>query len=209
MTLPKILLSSILLSACAFDTGGVADSDLEAQLQTRAFLDLAPTTTVGVCAFDPEGNELPYVEPAVHGGRAVLRTTPDGWLLVEDLEISLDDVVIPAGQLGPDPVVLTDVELALGTQLAVTPYYSGDGMAAFGSGDADLLLDWALVLDSGEHWPLATQRLGAAEFTVSVELSDDGTLVARIDTAVDGEFHEVRGLFALADLSVAVDAVSP
>src|SRR5688572_11768465 len=146
MTLSRILSPILLaasLGACAFDGGGVSDGDLDSRLQQRAFLDLASTSTVGVCAFDPDGHELPYVEPSVEGGRAVLRTTADGWLLVEDLEISLDDVVIPAGELGPDPVVLTDVELRLGTQLEVEPYYSGDGAAAWGTGSADLLLDWS------------------------------------------------------------------
>jgi hypothetical protein len=208
-TLAPFLLATS-LTACAFDGSGVGESgDLASQLEGRAFLDLAPTTTVGVCAYGADGNELPYVEPKVQDGRAVLRTTADGWLLVEDLDIQLDDVTIPAGQLGPDPVVLTNVELHLGTQLAVQPFWSGGGDAAWGTGEADLLLDWALVLDDGTPWALATQRLGAAEFTVGVELTEDGSVVAHVNTAVAGEFHELTGLVTLADLSVAVDAVSP
>lgn len=214
MTLSRSLAPILLaasLSACAFDGSGPdgGSGPLASELHTRAFLDLADTTTVGVCAYDPDGNELPYVEPSVHGGRAVLRTTDDGWLLVEDLDIELDDVVIPAGELSTEPMVLTDVELHLGTQLAVQPFYSGDGEAAWGTGDADLLLDWALVLNDGSHYPLATQRLGAADFTVAVEIADDGSLQATIDTAVAGEFHELTGLVTLANLQVAVDAESP
>jgi len=208
--LAPFVLASLSLTACAFDTGGSSDGGaLDAQLRGRAFLDLAPTTTVGVCALDGDGNELPYVEPSVSGGRAVLRTTDDGWLLVEDLDVQLNDVVIPPGELGPDAVVLTNVRLSLGTQIAVQPIWSGDGEATWGTGDADLLLDWALVLDDGTPYQLATQKLGAAHFTVSVTRDANGALSATVDTNVSGTVDQLTGLVTLRDLTVAVDAVSP
>ncbi len=196
--------------ACAFDDAGVEpDNELAAQLETRAFLDLAPSSHVGVVATGGGGEALPYVEPQVVGGRAVMRTTIDGWLLIEDLEIQLADVTIPPGELGPNPIRLTDVELRLGTQLAAVPYYSGDGRAAWGTGAADLLLDWSMVTREGDTYPLATQRLGESDFTVSVVLDDVGNLSAEFATAVNGEVHRLTGLVTLSDLSVAVDAVTP
>lgn len=206
----SLLLPAAFVTGCAFQGDGVDDGrSLDHELSARAFLDLAPTTTIGVCAYDASGNELPYVEPEVAGGRAVLRTTDDGYLLVEDLDVELDDVTIPAGELSDHPVVLTDVQLHLGTQLAVAPIWSGDGRAAWGTGNADLLLDWSLILDNGNVWPLATQKLGAQHFTLAVELNDDGTLTAQVDAAATGEVDHVNGLFSLANLDVAVDAVSP
>lgn len=204
-----LLLASLALGACTFDGSGPgADEDLEAQLQSRVFLDLAPSSRVGVCAFDADGNELPYVEPTVIGGRAVFRTTEDGWLLVEDLEVELADVTIPPGELGPEPIELVDVRLRLGTQLAAQPFWSGDGEAAWGSGDADLLLDWSWLTPDDGVYPLATQKLGAADFTVSVARAPDGNLSAQVATAVPGEVHRLNGLVVFEDLSVSVDAVT-
>lgn len=206
--IPTLGAAALALSAgaCAFDpTHPDVDASLQEQLERRVFLDLADTSRVGVVATDPDGVVMPYVEPRVVGGRAVLRTTADGWLLVEDLEITLADVQIPPGELGPDPVRLTDVDLRLGTQLAAQPYWSGDGEAAWAVGDADLLLDWSLVLDDGSAYPLATQRLGEADFTVAVA-RDTGGLRAQVLSAVPGEVHRLTGLFTLSDLSVSVDA---
>lgn len=196
--------------ACAFDDTGVEPhNELQQQLAGRAFLDLAPSSHVGVVATDGHGQAMPYVEPQVVGGRAVMRTTIDGWLLIEDLEVQLADVTIPPGELGADAVRLTDVELRLGTQLAAQPYYSGDGRAAWGAGEADLLLDWSMVTREGDTYPLATQRLGEADFTVAVVVDDTGNLSAEFATAVAGEVHRLTGLVTLSDLSVSVDAVTP
>jgi hypothetical protein len=210
-TLTKIPLAALVLStgACAFDGDGVGGESLESRLATRAFLDLASSSEVGVTATNADGRRLDYVEPRVTGGRAVLRTTETGYLLVEDLEIQLADVVIPPGELGPDSVVLTDVGLQLGTQIDAQVFWASDGEAAWGAGDADLLLDWSLVLDSGDTWPLATQRLGEADFEVAVMLDADGGLTAQVDTSIRGQVHELTGLVTLSDLNVAVDAIEP
>lgn len=212
-TTPSLLAITALAlgaGACTFDSAGAdGDGGLDQRLASRVYLDLAPSSEIGVCAFDADGNELPYVEPTVVGGRAVLRTTADGWLLVEDLDIALADVTVPPGELGPEPIELVDVRLRLGTQLAVEPFWAGDGEAAWGTGDADLLLDWSWLTPDGDVYPLATQRLGAAEFTVAVVRAPDGTLSAQVQTAVAGEVHRLDGLVTFADLSVAVDAVTP
>lgn len=195
-------------AACALDVEGVeAAPDLQAHLETRQFLDLAPSSHVGVVATNPGGEALPYVEPEVVGGRAVMRTTPDGWLLVEDLEVQLADVRIPPGELGPNAVQLTDVWLRLGTQLDASPFWSGDGRAAWAAGDADLLLDWSLVLSNGDAWPLATQKIEEMDFTVGIVLGDDGMVQAEVATSRAGQVHQIAGLVTFSDLSVVVDAV--
>jgi hypothetical protein len=194
--------------ACAFDGEGIEESpDLASRLGTRQFLELAPSSHVGVVATDADGEPMPYVEPQVVGGRAVLRLTDDGWLLVEDLEVQLADVRIPPGELGPDQVELTDVWLRLGTQLDASPFWSGDGRAAWATGDADLLLDWSLVTDDVGAWPLATQKIEAMDFTIGVVAEDGGELTATVSTSRSGKVHEIAGLVTFSDLSVAVDAV--
>ncbi len=210
--LPLTILGAALVAtstgACYFDADGVdATPDLAARLGTRQFLDLAPSSHVGVVATDAGGGAMPYVEPEVVGGRAVLRMSDDGWLLVEDLEVQLADVRIPPGELGPDAVELTDVWLRLGTQLASTPFWSGDGQAAWTSGDADLLLDWSLVTRDGDAWPLATQKIADMDFTVGIVLDETGVLTAEVATSRAGKVHQIAGLVTFSDLSVAVDAV--
>jgi hypothetical protein len=206
----SLLLAALALPACAFDGGGIDDeSALSSQLEDRVFLDLAPSSHVGVNAYDAEGNELDYVEPKVVDGRVVLRSSGDGWLLVEDLDIRLEDVTIPAGELADEPIYLTDVELRLGTQLAAQPFWAGDRRAVWGTGPADVLLDWSWLTSSGTVYPLATQRLGEAEFTLAVTLDEHDTLTAEVATAMPGEIHELTGLVTFADLSIAVDAVQP
>jgi len=200
---------ALFASACAFSDDGVEDSSLEAYLESRVFLDLSSSSKIGVCAYNADGRELPYVEPTVAGGRAVLRSTADGWLLVEDLEVELDDVTIPMGELGEEPIVLTDVKLHLGTQIDAQPVWSGDGEAVWGSGDADLLLDWSWKMSNGDVYPLATQRLGEAEFTVAVMRAEDGLLTAQVHTTIPGQVHELTGLVTFRDLSISVDAVTP
>ena len=210
----SLLLTSTTLalgaSACTFDGAGLGDeSALGAQLESRVFLDLAPSSHVGVAAYDADGNQLPYVEPKVAGGRVVLRATPDGWLLVEDLDIRLEDVTIPAGELSTEPIQLSDIELRLGTQLAAEPFWAGDGRAVWGTGGADLLLDWSWLTPDGGAYPLATQQLGEAEFTLAVTLDEHDTLTAEVATAMPGQVHELTGLVTFEDLSIAVDAVQP
>jgi len=206
----SLLLATLALPACAFDGAGLGDeSSLAAQLDDRVFLDLAQSSHVGVNAYDAEGNELDYVEPRITDGRVVLRSSGDGWLLVEDLDIRLEDVTIPAGELADQPIYLTDVELRLGTQLAAQPFWAGDGRAVWGTGPADILLDWSWLTNDGTVYPLATQRLGEAEFTLAVTLDEYDTLTAEVATAMPGEVHELTGLVTFADLSIAVDAVQP
>jgi len=211
LTLPLLLTAPALaLTACTFDDGGVGDeSALRDQLESRVFLELAPSSTVGVVAYDADGNPLPYVEPKVAGGEAVLRMTDDGWLLLEDLEIRLDDVTIPAGALSTEPIYVTDVELRLGTQLAAQPFWAGDGRALWAAGDADLLLDWSWLTPDGDVYPLAIQRLGEVDFTVAVSLDEHDTVSAEVSSAMNGELHRLDGLVTFADLAIAVDAVQP
>jgi hypothetical protein len=208
-TFPLLLATAALgLPACAFDDGGTDEGrPLAAQLDTRVYLDLAPSSHVGVSAYDADGNHLDYVEPVVAGGQVILRSSGDGWLLVEDLEIQLEDVTIPAGELADQPIYVTDIELRLGTQIAAQPFWAGDGRAVWGTGDADLLLDWSWLLPNGDVYPLATQKLGAAEFTLAVTLDDYDTMSAEVATAMPGEVHELTGLVTFKDLSIAVDAV--
>jgi hypothetical protein len=199
------------LTGCAFDGGGelaAGTETLEERLLTREFLALEPTSAVGVQATDGEGNELPCLQPTVVGGTAVLRSTESGLLLVEDLDVQLSDVQIRAEILGSEPIHLTDIVLRLGTQLVTAPTWGEGGIEAAGSGDADLILDWAMRTRDGEVYPLATQRLADTDFGVQASLRADGTIAAHVQTAIAGDLSNFANRIILSDFSMAVTAVT-
>jgi hypothetical protein len=193
-----------LVAACSFEPDPGAGS-LSDQLRRRAFLEVSTDSAVEVSAIARGGQPLD-VDPGVLGGQAVLRTTEDGWLLVEDLEIPLDDVTVPPGVLSDRPVTFTDLALRLGTQLAVPldPPLTDDTTALAGLGDADLLLDWSMLSWQGDVLPLAMRRIPDAPFTVVLTLDADQRLHAIINARVDGVVDELGELVVLRDLMVDV-----
>jgi hypothetical protein len=201
--IPSIIVPA-LLAACSFEPDAGAGS-LSDHLRRRAFLEVSTDSAVEVSATARGGQPLD-VDPGVLGGQAVLRTTDDGWLLVEDLEIPLDDVTVPPGVLSDRPVTFTDLALRLGTQLAVPldPPLTDDASALAGFGDADLLLDWSMLSWRGDVLPLAMRRIPDAPFTVAVTLDADQRLHATINARVDGVVDELGELVVLRDLSVDV-----
>jgi hypothetical protein len=204
------LVSFVALTGCSFDsadeTAGL--ETLYERLGTRETLTLEDPSLVGVAAYDKQGEPLECVQPNVMAGDAVLRATADGVLLVEAIDIDLSDIEIEAGVVFDDkPINITDIHLKLGTQIAIEPEWSPDGKTASGVGHADLLMDWALLADDGEHLPLATQRIRNAEFHVEARLERDGRVTASVTTAVDGTIWDFSAV-ELADFSMAVTASS-
>ncbi|HUQ06239.1 MAG TPA: hypothetical protein VM261_27230 [Kofleriaceae bacterium] len=205
--LTTALSASLFTAACGFAPDGGGEG-LATQLRQRAFLDITKDSDVAVSATGRGGQSL-AVNPSVLGGEAILRTTQDGWLLVEDLEIPLDDVTVPPGMLSDRPVTFTDIALRLGTQLAVSPLAPIDDadVSLVGWGDADLLLDWSMLSwDGQDHLPLAMRRIADVPFAVAVEMDADGELHASITARVDGVVDDLGELVVLEDL--AVDVVS-
>jgi hypothetical protein len=206
--LPAILIPS-LLAACSFEPAD-GSASLADQLRRRVVLDISTDSAVAVSATARGGQPLD-VDPTVLGGQAVLRTTEDGWLLVEDLDIPLDDVTVPPGVLSDRPVTFTDLYLRLGTQLAVPLLapLGDDTTALAGFGDADLLLDWAMLSWEGDVLPLAMRRIADAPFTVNLALDDEQRLHASINGRVDGVVDELGELVVLRDLQVDVLSSAP
>jgi hypothetical protein len=192
--------------ACAYDGAGIDEATanpLRRDLGHRAFLDLSTTSQIAVSASTDRG-PLDGVSPTVVGGRAVLRATAEGVLLVEDLDVALDDVIVPPGTVGAAPLHLTEVVLRLGTQIAATGDWRDDSVV--GAGAADLLLDWSLVLPDGTPYPLATQKLSDQMFTVVVDRTATGALTAHVMTSAAGTLRTFANRVTLSDLQVEVVA---
>ena len=207
----NLLLTSVLaaaiLPACAYDSAGVDPNatPIRTELGKRAFLDLGSDSHIGVTAIGPDGQVMPNVAPHVTGGRAVLRSTEDGFLIVEDLAVKLADVDVPADAFGK-VIHLTDLSLRLGTQIDVDGDWDADGRYVTGEGTADLLLDWSWKLDDGTIYPLATQKLQNAQFDTSVREDATGGLTAAVWMTKPGELRNFADRVTLRDLSLAVVA---
>jgi hypothetical protein len=205
-----VVVAALALTACTFDEGvedGEVTESLQHRLGTREELVLEPTSLIGVTARDEDGTELPCLSPDVAGGTAVLRSTADGLLLVEKLEVQLTDVTVEAGVVYDAPIHITDIELKLGTLLVLEPPWAIDRAEA--AARADLLMDWALLDGDGDHLPMATQRLRDVEFAVDVRQDADGRISAAVTTGVDGRLAGYAGKVELTDFSMAVQASTP
>lgn len=208
----SVMVAAVVLAGCQFDEQAPepeGEKTLYQRLGTRETLDLQPTSLIGVVAYDRDGNVLPCVQPTVLGGEAVFRATTDGLVIVEKLDIQLSDVKIEEGVLHSQEVVLTDIRMRLGTQLVFDPAWGNAKLSAAGGGNADLLLDWSVLDDSGNVYPLATQKLRDADFSVTVSLNYDGTIQAGVSTSVEGELGSFANRISLSDFSMAVTAATP
>jgi len=203
------VIAFVALSGCAFDsaeeTGGVPT--LYERLGTRETLSLEDPSLVGVSAYDREGQPLPCVQPNVIGGEAVVRSTEEGVVIVEALDIDLSDILIEQGVLfdTEDDFQISDIQLKLGTQLAVLPEWTNRDTRAVGTGRADLLMDWSLVAENGDHLPLATQRIRDVEFFVEARLHTDHRVTVEVTTAVEGTIWDFSAI-ELSDFSMALNA---
>jgi hypothetical protein len=199
MKLAPAVLPLVLLGACTFDPSG-AGPTLRERLADRVYLDVGAASDLSFDAIARGGQALD-VAPAIEGGTLVLRSTADGYLLAEDLDLPLADVTVPAGVVGPAPVRFTQLVLRLGTQLAVA---MPDDDVVAGTGTADLLLDWAMVDDRGIVIPLATRRLPRARFTIAV--GGAPALHAELSTHIDGTALELADAVTVRDLALDVSA---
>lgn len=209
-TLVPAALVAALAPGCFYDDRGVEaaeTSPLLYRLGTRAVLTLEDSSHIQITATSAGGQRLPSMEANIVDGRAALRATPDGVIVVEALEINLSDVTVPPGTLSDDTFHVTDLQLRLGIQLGTVPEWSDDGRRAVGHGKADLLMDWAVVLDGNVH-PMGTRRLEDTPFEIAVELDDNDNVVARISTSVDGQLSTFLDRIMLSDFTMALEATS-
>jgi hypothetical protein len=185
VTVPAALAAT---AACGFAPTGDPATMTE-RLAGRATLAVVPGSQLDVTATSTTGATA--LAPEIVDGELVVRTTADGYLLVEKLTLPLADVTVPAGLVGPTPVTFTDLTVRLGTQLAIA---LPDPDAAV----LHLVLDWAAVLGGMPRAPSRSRSAGR-----------DGALTAKLSTAVDGPAVLVAGGYQLRDLRLDVLGDAP
>jgi hypothetical protein len=209
-TYSVLALVAALAPGCLYDGSGVdpaETSPLLYRLGTRAVLDLEDSSHIDITATDDDGQRVPSMEADIVDGVAALRATPEGVIVVEALDIELSDVVVPAGLLSAGEYQVTDLRLRLGIQLATIPEWSADRRHAVGTGEADLLLEYALVV-GGDVTPMGTRKIEATPFQIAVDLGEGDVVTARIATTIGGELSRFLDRIQLSNFSMRLDATS-
>jgi|JI10StandDraft_1071094.scaffolds.fasta_scaffold01001_22 hypothetical protein len=199
--LPTTAAALAMTAACGFEPAG-APVPLTERLAERAHLTVSTASDLDATAV-ASGHAL-AIAPTITGGEVVVRTTADGYLLVEDLTLPLADVTLPAGMIAERPVRFTDLVLHLGTQLAVALPADAPPDALVGTGQADLILDWALVDADGEVVPLGLRKAPRTRFAVAITADATGALRADLAAHVAGTAMIITATSALRDVSLAV-----
>ncbi|MEZ4399748.1 MAG: hypothetical protein R3B06_07000 [Kofleriaceae bacterium] len=194
-------------AACGFDPAGVAPP-LSTRLAQRAHLPVIAGSDLSATAI--AGPRQLAVGPVIEHGEVVVRTTADGFLLVEDLTLALGDVAVPPGFIDERGFTATELVLHLGTQVAISlPADHPTRARLAGSGRGDLILEWAARDADGRTWPLGPRRAPRLQFDVAVATGTDGALEAQVSTWVAGPAVAVPGVVALTDLDLQVVAAEP
>jgi hypothetical protein len=200
------LLATLALAACSFDDLGdpaEGPAPIRERLVRPAVLDLAGGHAAAVLAVERSG-ALTDVDLPVVGGSLSLRADATGDLVLDELEIAFDELAIPPSALPPSGLVFEGVRAVADGPTPLVAAWSEDGRRAIGEGAVDLVVHWAVRLESGELSPLAPQRIPAVPVWVRASLDDAGALAADVQLARDGTFWRWGTLVSLADLALAL-----
>jgi hypothetical protein len=127
---------------------------------------------------------------------------------VEDLTISLDDVVLHHELLPPEGLRLMNIQASLGSDMdARTTWIGNNELSAETTGA--LVVDWAIMNDQGQPAPLAPQALDGIPFTVQLERAYDGEIHVNITGRMSGTFWTWADYISLSDLDFQLASSTP
>jgi hypothetical protein len=145
------------------------------------------------------------VEFAVQRGRSALRVTPDGFLILDDIDVELSDVLVPAELIPPAGLPIKDVRVRIERPSAAPLEEIGGVLLAVV--EVDLLVDWSGEFgDEGNVYPLRSVRLGGLRLEVELGIDAAGAVVAHFSAARAGAFWDWARRFELSDLVVELAA---
>jgi hypothetical protein len=134
---------------------------------------------------------------AVMGGALAFEPQPDGGLRLTTLDIVLADVVAPTDD--GHGLHLTDVRLSLAEQPSMLITFTEPGHRASAKVPVTLALDWKIVGESGQKWPLATQKLTGLVLYLQLKTDEHGQWQADVFGHDEGTFWEWSGIYAMKD----------
>ena len=150
------------------------------------------------------GWESGSVALAIAGGDVTLTADADGAIAVENLEVDVESIDLPASVIDK-PSRLDHVRLVLAHPLALATTWRDDDDAS-AAGELELELDWTLVVD-GNAVPLGAQRLGPIPLAITFAGTGDA-FDAALAIHASGELWRWADLVALSDLSLELRTVS-
>lgn len=207
-TIGMLLLAGCCLAASCAGEGEVVVPGREPTVQERleagpAFALTADHSYVHVTARWNKGKH--WVEGdatlELRRGEAVIATTPEGDVVIDELAIELDDVVIGPEDLPPIGLRLTDLRVRLDDQawcdhVAWTP----ERDSCYAEAPATLVLEWALVAPSGAVYPLQPQKLDGFTLYTNAYADERGVLRVDVMGVATGAAWSWAGIVELTDV---------
>jgi hypothetical protein len=150
------------------------------------------------------GDEVDF-NAEVLGGYVQVRSLHDGSLVLRDLQVDVGDVEIPAGVLPPDGVRFSGITASLETPQLLDCDWSADHDHARAVVDLDLVVDWAVALQSGLH-PLASLHVEDVPVVLDLDRGADGRIRASFAGVREGVFYNWADLVELSSLTMDLHA---
>jgi len=138
------------------------------------------------------------------GGEITLWATPEGYLVVQGLEVDFADVSLGPDIIPPAGIELTGLQARVDFPAVALPDSKGDRVSAVVT--VDLFTEWA-IRTGGEVYPMTPVRLDNVALSVEVRRAAGGKLDIRLVALREGVFWNWANTFQLAELMV--DLVSP
>jgi hypothetical protein len=187
------------------DTGGPVGSEagaVERRLAGGIELDIATDVSnvqiageVGSARERFEREDLAVVE-----GEVRIRSSARHTLVLEELRVSVSDIVISSEIVPPNGVTLTDiaVELVAPAEGSLT-WYGDEGYAEV---TVDMNVAWALMSTEGRALSLAPQTVEDLTFGVTVRIDSRGRLVAELTAHAQGDVIDWPTVTKIDELNV-------
>lgn len=186
----------------------VIGDSVQEQLYRPQSFELIPPVIAGqgslvtfTAAGDLVGEPREVVIPVL-GGYVETRVTEDGWLIVQDLQADLPELAMDSEGFPPNGLVLTGMSLALAEPELADPAWTADGEQGAALAHADLVLEWAVMLSSGDVHPLAPQRIRDVAVEVAFSRAGASGIQLRLAAVHDGVAWRWSDYVELSDLVV-------
>jgi len=212
-TLPSLtLIAGLLLGCSGGDDAPPEAMTLRDRLQTELSVNLENdpdgVTVHSVVDLGTTQNELDVLF-GVSGGTMSLHTDAAGQILLTEVDADLSDIAISPTAFPPDGLTITDIHAMLEDPVVGPGDWSIDDQRVIAAVTGNLLVDWAVVQDTGEALPLVQQRVEGVEFAIDAQQDDIGAITVAVVATRAGDFFTWSDLVTLSELSVLLHGTLP
>jgi len=209
LTSCKVALALLIATAgCASEAGvptgnGSARDKLAETMAMPIMEDGAELRMVG--RVDSEGEPI-QVEVRINAGWLVLRAQPDGALVAEAVEFSVDDIVLGETTGSLEGIHLTNVRVALAEPAVLESDWLAGDHGVIGTGQVAVELNWSMVTSRGDVIEMTPQIIEGIDLSVHAYMTADDELAVDIAAGHSGVFWEWARIAELSDLDLEAAA---